>query len=83
MSGGRRYVNPFGGVENRPDVSGMLAPMQCGWCGQVYDAGPVTVIARYADCSMWKAPCCGITADDRQFVGHPTAIRLNRDGSRR
>lgn len=25
----------------------------------------VTVIARYADCSVWTSPCCKRTVDDR------------------
>ena len=46
-------------------AEGMTFPVRCR-CGGVYDLGKVTVTARYADCSMWKAPCCGVTADDRK-----------------
>lgn len=45
-------------------IRAMSSPVQCR-CGSVYDLGTVTVTARYADCSMWKAPCCGHVADDR------------------
>lgn len=44
-----------------------LAPVRCS-CGAYYDSASVTVIARYADCSVWKAPCCGRQTDDRTWV---------------
>ncbi|MEU4781053.1 hypothetical protein [Micromonospora sp. NPDC023633] len=47
----------------------MSQPVRCTWCGGVYDLGTVTVTARYTDCSMWKAPCCGATVDDRGETG--------------
>jgi hypothetical protein len=40
-------------------------PVQCLHCGGVYDAGSVTVTARYLDCSVWLSPCCHRTVDDR------------------
>ncbi|GAW50587.1 MULTISPECIES: hypothetical protein [unclassified Nocardioides] len=43
----------------------MFHPGKCRWCGSIYDGGAVEVTARYADCSVWKAPCCGNSADDR------------------
>lgn len=49
-------------------IADMFKPVRCT-CGQVYDLGAVTVTARYADCSMWKTPCCGRTADDRGETG--------------
>jgi hypothetical protein len=53
-----------------PDVTkGMHQPVRCSFCGGVYDLGKVEVTARYADCSMWKTPCCGVTADDRGETG--------------
>lgn len=50
------------------NTAGMLMPVRCK-CGEVYDAGHVTVTARYADCSVWSAPCCGRQADDRREWG--------------
>lgn len=46
-------------------AAGMTSPVRCGHCGGVYDLGTVTVTARYADCSVWRSPCCGRTVDDR------------------
>ncbi len=51
-------------VGDKP-VSEMFAPGRCLWCGAIYDAGPVKVIARYSDCSVWIAPCCEAQVDDR------------------
>ncbi len=49
-------------------VAIMFSPGRCT-CGRVYDLGKVEVTARYADCSMWKAPCCGRAVDDRGETG--------------
>jgi hypothetical protein len=49
-------------------IADMFKPVRCT-CGQVYDLGQVEVTARYADCSVWKAPCCDRTADDRGETG--------------
>jgi hypothetical protein len=64
-------VNKFGIPDHRDrvDVSSMFSPAQCAHCGGVYDLGTVEVTARYADCSMWKAPCCGLLVDDRGETG--------------
>jgi hypothetical protein len=43
--------------------------VRCTRCGKVYDLGMVEVTARYADCSMWKCPGCGVTCDDRVWRG--------------
>ncbi len=47
----------------------MFSPVRCASCSRIYDLGKVEVIARYTDCSMWKAPCCGRPADDRGETG--------------
>lgn len=52
-------------------VDNMMFPVRC-ICGQVYDTAAVTVTARYSDCSVWKAPCCGRVADDRFETGWST-----------
>ncbi len=38
---------------------------RCKWCGCEHDTGKVTVLARYADCSVWACPGCGTQIDDR------------------
>lgn len=58
-------VDEFGRVTFEPDTAGMLAPGRCTRCGHVHDSGPVEVIARYADCSVWKCPRCSAQIDDR------------------
>lgn len=34
-------------------------------CGHTFDRGYVTVVARYADCSVFNCPGCGALIDDR------------------
>jgi hypothetical protein len=48
----------------RERIAGMAFPARCD-CGQLYDLGKVEVTARYADCSIWKTPCCDRQTDDR------------------
>ncbi len=50
------------------EIRDMFSPVRCT-CGRIYDLGKVEVTARYTDCSMWKAPCCGRPADDRGETG--------------
>lgn len=50
------------------EIAEMFKPVRCT-CGQVYDLGKVEVTARYSDCSVWKAPCCARTTDDRGETG--------------
>lgn len=52
----------------RQAIAGMFKPVRCT-CGRIYDIGKVEVTARYTDCSIWKAPCCGRHADDRGETG--------------
>lgn len=61
----RVEVDEYGEFRIIPDTNGMLAPYACLRCGCVHDAGTVTVIARYSDCSVWKCPQCKATLDDR------------------
>ncbi len=60
------YFN--GDMVNPDEIRDMFSPVRCV-CGQIYDVGKVEVTARYTDCTMWKAPCCGRTADDRYGTG--------------
>lgn len=64
----------------RVDVQRMLAPVRCGHCGAVYDSADVEVTARYADCSVWRSPCCGRRVDDRTWKSLPDIIKLNHNG---
>lgn len=62
--------DPYGKpIYRRFDTEGMSQPVRCNRCGKVYDLGTVTVTARYTDCSMWNAPCCGALVDDRGETG--------------
>lgn len=60
-------------------VADMFHPGRCRWCGSIYDGGKVEVTARYADCSVWKAPCCGVTADDRPLAWGGSFTPLGRE----
>lgn len=46
------------GLLRNAAVDGMTSPVECGFCGRVYDLGAVEVTARFADCSVWTTPCC-------------------------
>ncbi len=54
---------------NPARLARMFEPVRCSFCNGVYDLGEVEVTARYADCSVWKTPCCRRTADDRGDTG--------------
>lgn len=43
----------------------MMIPVRCDGCRAVYDLCDTTITERYADCTRWKAPCCGRQCDDR------------------
>ena len=55
--------------ERMAATQGMTSPVRCRYCRRIYDLGKVEVTARYTDCSVWKAPCCGVTVDDRGDTG--------------
>lgn len=65
------------------ELAGMSWPVLCNHCHAVYDAGRVNVIARYLDCSVWRAPCCGLTVDDRRDKSRRDITELRRDGTER
>jgi hypothetical protein len=50
--------------------------VQCARCGGIYDLGGVETVARYADCTVFKAPCCGATVDDRRWKSLPDITYL-------
>lgn len=73
-----------GTIEFVPDeVLTMTSPVRCTRCGAVYDLGHVTVTHRYADCSMWRTPCCDREVDDRMWVSSPSIIRIDPSTLRR
>lgn len=55
--------------EVRAQIANMHQPVRCNRCRGVYDLGTVTVTARYADCSVWRTPCCDQSVDDRGHTG--------------
>lgn len=56
----------------------MRSPYRCKWCGHVHDGALVTVVQRYADCSTWKCPGCGVLIDDRPEGWGGSAIPVPR-----
>lgn len=74
---GRR--NPF--AVDPAVIAGMFHPVRCTRCHHVHDGGKVEVIARYADCSVWKCPGCGSSIDDRPIGWGGSAEQINRDGT--
>jgi hypothetical protein len=74
----RPIVDIDGTVVHReePDVSDMSTPALCSHCGSIYDVGHVTVTARYSDCSLWNAPCCGRQADSRHAWNNQPGARM-------
>lgn len=59
-------------------TQGMIWPVRCLHCDTVYDGADVEVLARYADCSVWKSPCCNRRVDDRQWKSLPDIEPLHR-----
>lgn len=67
-----------------PEAEGMSLPVRCAFCRRIYDLGTVEVTGRYVDCSVWRTPCCNITADDRGDSGWKSKkdyYRLTRRGN--
>lgn len=56
-------------IEEARRVREMFSPVRCAHCNGIYDLGKVEVTARYADCSVWNAPCCSRQVDDRGETG--------------
>jgi DNA-directed RNA polymerase subunit RPC12/RpoP len=65
----RRPVRYTWGPDGLPrlvyDTEGMTSPYRCLRCGHVHDAGKVTPVGRYTDCTTWRCPGCGSLIDDR------------------
>lgn len=71
-------INHYGEWQSQPDTTGMMFPAQCRYCQGVYDLANVEVTARYADCSMWKSPCCNRQVDDRKWKSSPDYVEIRR-----
>lgn len=64
----------------QPPVEDMMIPVRCLHCRQVYDLTRVHVTSRYADCSVWTAPCCGARGvDDRPWVSNRHYRKISRE----
>lgn len=73
-----RFIRVDGTFSEFPnEAEGMNEPVRCR-CGRVYDLWDVEVTARYTDCSVWKAPCCGRVSDSRESKSLPDYERLKR-----
>jgi len=57
------------------ETKGMISPVVCTHCGEIYDLTEAKVIHRYSDCTLFTTPCCGRQADDRQWKGMPDFTR--------
>jgi hypothetical protein len=69
-------------VAEPDDIAAMTYPVRCTHCRRSYDLATVEVTARYADCSVWKAPCCGTVVDDRGDTGWKSRKDyIHHDGS--
>lgn len=74
-----RYIGEHDEWLEVPDpvnTSGMWWPVSCRHCGHVHDAGKVTVVQRYSDCSTWRCPGCDTLIDDRPVAWGGSAISL-------
>lgn len=59
-------------VIKKADLSGMIFPVKCNHCGQIYDLTTAKVNHRYSDCSQFTTPCCGYEfADTRTWKSFP------------
>lgn len=52
-------------------MTGRPIIVECRHCSGTYNLMAVETIARYADCTVFKAPCCGRTVDDRRWKSLP------------
>ena len=80
MTRPRIYMTRDGYPVERPDTTGMLAPVRCTWCRKVYDLCAAKVIHRYQDCTLFTTPCCGRQADDRIWKSMPDFTKLDGRG---
>lgn len=77
-----RTIRPMRVVGDKDPLQ-MLFPVRCCRCNAIYDwAGAHDRIARYADCDIIVAPCCGATVDDRRWKSLPDIERLTHQDIR-
>jgi hypothetical protein len=69
--GSTTIFNVIGYTINIPSTKGMIKPVQCNHCGEVYDLINTKVIHRYSDCTTFKTPCCDVLSDDRTYKSSP------------
>lgn len=55
----------------------MAHNVRCRFCYKIYDLWDVKVLARYADATVFKTPCCDKQADDRTWKGIPDFEELD------
>jgi hypothetical protein len=66
------------GIELPVAVAGMSSPVRCSLCGKYYDLQAVTPTTSHADCTPFRAPCCGVEADERTWI-HQPYVRVSRE----
>lgn len=54
----------------------MLVPVRCRKCDQVYDLCDGEPVQRFADCTVYRTPCCNQVVDDREWGGNRAFDRL-------
>lgn len=66
--------SPRGNVQSGSS-SRLTHPVRCLHCNSIYDLCGAGIgdahIARYADCDVFKSPCCGRTVDTRRWKSLP------------
>lgn len=67
-------LNEWGIPVRLLNISEMSWPMRCLRCSHVHDAGKVTVLGRYSDCSTWRCPGCNALIDDRPAAWGGSAV---------
>lgn len=58
--------------------------MRCTHCNGIFreeDVPLENLVARYGDCDVYKAPCCGTTVDNRLWKSLPDMQRVERGES--
>lgn len=62
---GRHYE-----VDYNDDIKSMLFPVRHKACNGVFDEADVQPIARYAECDVYRCPCCDREMDNRTWTAH-------------
>jgi hypothetical protein len=59
----------------------MTTTVRCSFCGAHYDMKDIKIIARHADATVFRTPCCDHEADDRTWKGHNDYEVIEADGT--